>query len=95
VMQLYRPPFGRGGMWSTTFSIAEMTMTHFGLSTSHGGDGRATLVMAAPSVHFSAAGATYTLGLAPMASFTYGQGLSSSDWGGMLVLAGHHRAHPE
>ena len=95
ITQLYRPRFGRGGAWTTTLSVAELSIVHFGVSTRRGGDGRMTLSMAAPAVHFSPRSATYTLGFVPFSSFTYDSAGTRLDWGGRLVLAAFHRSHME
>jgi hypothetical protein len=91
--QLYRPRFGSA--WSTTLSVAEATAVHYGLPGDHAGDGRISLAVAAPAVHFTPRSATYSLGLLPRGTWTYGATGGRLDWGAHLVLAATYRTHTE
>ncbi len=91
LFQLYNPPRGRRGLWTVTFSVVEFSAVHFGRRGKDGSGGRMRVSAGAPAIHFSPRGACYTLGLAPVMTWTYGADGSRLDWGGLAVLSVSHR----
>lgn len=99
VTQLYRPPRGLGGKWSVTVSPLELAWVHYGvpseLSAGRAGDGRFTLTLLGPAVHFTHRSATYSLGILPQWQREYDVKGLQQGWGGAASFSIGYRTYLE